>query len=159
MADELLLSRAKYEELEKELEYLKSVRKTEVAEHLKEAASYGDISENAEYDAAKEEQAELEAYIRSIEEDLRNAKIIEDLDIDLELVNVGQTVRIADKATGDEKEFSITGARDIDPDRGIISNKSPIGKALMGKRVGETAEVILPSGDSLSYEILEIYKK
>ncbi len=159
MADELILTREGYTKIEQEHEYLVSVRRREVAERIKEAISYGDISENSEFDSAKNEQAELEEKILKLENMMRNATIIEDDDINLEVVNVGLTIKVKDLDMDDEIEFTIVGSSEIDPSMNLISNESPIGKELMGKRVGDIAEVMIPDGSIIKFEVMEIYKK
>lgn len=159
MADELILTREGYTKIEQEHEYLVSVRRREVAERIKEAISYGDISENSEFDSAKNEQAELEEKILKLENMMRNATIIEDDDINLEVVNVGLTIKVKDLDLDDDIEFTIVGSSEIDPSMNLISNESPIGKELMGKRVGDVAEVVIPDGSVIKFKVLEIYKK
>jgi len=159
MSEELILTREGYDKIEQERDYLVAVRRKEVSARIKEAISYGDISENAEFDSAKEEQAELEERILKLENMLRNATIIEDDDINLELVNVGLTIKVKDIEFDEETEFTIVGSSEIDPKNNLISNESPIGKELMGKRVGDKVDVVIPTGATISFEILEIYKK
>ncbi len=159
MSEELILTREGYDKIEQEHEYLVAVRRKEVAERIKEAISYGDISENSEFDSAKNEQAELEERILKLENMMRNATIIEEDDINLEVVNVGLTIRVKDREYNDEMEFTIVGSSEIDPENHCISNESPIGKELMGKRVGDIAEIAIPDGSIVSFEVLEITKK
>lgn len=159
MSEELILTREGYTKIEEEHDYLVAVKRKEVAERIKEAISYGDISENSEFDSAKNEQAELEERILKLENMMRNAKVIEEDDINLEVANVGLTIRVKDLEYGDEEEFSIVGSSEIDPAKNLISNESPIGKELMGKRVGDIAEVVIPDGSMIKFEVLDIYKK
>lgn len=159
MADELILTRDGYQKIEEEHELLVSVRRKEVAERIKEAISYGDISENSEFDSAKNEQAELEDRIIKLENILRNATIVDDEDISLEVVNVGLTIKVKDMEFGDDMYLSIVGSSEIDPEMMKISNESPIGRALMGRREGDVVDVTLPDGTVIKYEILEITKK
>ena len=159
MAEGRQMTRSEYTKREQELEYLKSVRRPEVQERIKEARSYGDISENAEYDAAQDEKAELDEKISRLEELLNMAVVIEDEDIDTEFVGVGLTVKVKDLEFGDEAEYSIVGSSEIDPDKFYISSESPIGKALVGKRQGDVAEVGLPDGSTIKFEVLEIFKR
>ncbi|MBR6700796.1 MAG: transcription elongation factor GreA [Firmicutes bacterium] len=159
MAEELILTREGYTKIEQEHEYLVSVRRKEVAERIKEAISYGDISENSEFDSAKNEQAELEERILKLENMMRNATVIEDDDINLEVANVGLTIKVKDLDFDEDIEFSIVGSSEIDPSKNLISNESPIGKELMGKRVGDIIEVTVPDGSVIKFEVLEIYKK
>ena len=132
--------------LEEELHDLKTVRRKEVAEKIKEARGQGDLSENAEYDSAKEEQAEIEARIVVLEKMLRNAEVIDEEEIDKNVVSVGCKVKILDMEYNDELEFIIVGSAEADPSTGKISNESPLGSALLGNKVGETVEVDAPEG-------------
>ena len=157
MSKEVLLTEEGYENLEEELEYLKNVKRREVAKRIKTARDFGDISENSEYDDAKNEQAFIEGRIKEIENMLQNARVIKDDEITDETVNVGTTVKLKDNETGDEFSYTIVGAAEADPLKGKISNESPIGKAILGHQVGDQVDVETPSG-RLSYEILLIQK-
>lgn len=150
-----LLTQEGYNKLEEELEYLKAVKRKEVAERLKVAISFGDLSENAEYDEAKNEQAKLEEQILKLDEKLRKAVIIDESQIDLDIVMVGSIVKLYDFDFDEEIEYSIVGSAEADPFEGKISNESPVGKALLGARVGETVEVQVPDGVS-KFKVLEI---
>ena len=150
-----LLTQEGYNKLEEELEYLKAVKRKEVAERLKVAISFGDLSENAEYDEAKNEQAKLEEQILKLDEKLRKAVIIDESQIDLDIVMVGSIVKLYDFDFDEEIEYSIVGSAEADPYNGKISNESPVGKALLGARVGETVEVQVPDGVS-KFKVLEI---
>ncbi|MBX6394204.1 MAG: transcription elongation factor GreA [Alicyclobacillaceae bacterium] len=154
---EVLLTPSGLQKLEEELEYLKSVKRREVAERIKTAISYGDISENSEYEDAKNEQAFVEGRIITLEKMLRNARIIKDADVDTETVSIGATVRLKDLEFGDIVEYTIVGSAESDPVENRISNESPVGRALLGRRVGEIVDVEVPDG-VLQYEILEIKK-
>lgn len=161
MADEVLLTQEGYDKIAQEHEYLITVRRPEVSEHLKEAKSYGDLSENAEYDAAKNEQVEVEERIAKLEAMMRNAKIVADEDITGEHVDLGLTVKVKDLDTGDKYVYTIVGITDADPLNDKISNESPVGKALMGKKKGEKVEIIIESKDAtpslvLHYQITSI---
>ena len=145
-----------FEKKKKKLEYLKTVRQLEVSEHLKEARAFGDISENAEYDAAQNEQAELQVEIENLEEELRNAEIIDYSSLDTDAVIVGSVVKLKNIATGNEEEYSIVVTSESDVFSGKISNESPLGEALIGRKAGETVEFELPNGNKASYEILDI---
>ena len=160
MSEEILLTQEGYDKLEAERDQLVSVRRKEVSERLKEAISYGDLSENAEYDAAKNEQAELEERIHKLENMLRNAKIINEDEVSGDQVNVGLKVRIKDMDSAEEQEFVIVGSTEADPfaEPAKISNESLVGKGLLGKRIGEVAEIIVPDG-ILHYRIEEISRK
>ncbi|MDD6042629.1 MAG: transcription elongation factor GreA [Eubacteriaceae bacterium] len=157
MSEEILLTQEGYDKLEEERDYLVSVRRKEVSERLKEAISYGDLSENAEYDAAKNEQAELEERIHKVETMLKNAKIINEDEISSDQVNVGLTVTVTDIDNNEEIKFVIVGSTETDPFAvpAKISNESLVGKGLLGKRLGEVAEIIVPDG-TLHYRIDDI---
>ena len=152
-----LLTQDGYNKLEEELEYLKTVKRKEVAERLKVAISFGDLSENAEYDEAKNEQAKLEEQILKLDEKLRKAVIIDESQIDLDIVMVGSIVKLYDFDFDEEIEYSIVGSAEADPFEGKISNESPIGKALLGAKKGSTVEVNAPAG-VIKYQILSITK-
>ena len=141
-------------QMEEKLKYMTTVRRAEVAEHLSIARGFGDLSENAEYDEAKDEQAKLEADIVELEAALRNVVVI-DGEISTDAVNVGTTVRVLYLDEGDEEEFTIVGARESDPMNNKISNESPIGVALLGHKMGETVSVEAPDG-AYDLKILEI---
>lgn len=141
--------------LEEELEQLKSVRRREVAVRIKQAIEFGDISENSEYEDAKNEQAFIEGRILTLEKMLRNAKLIDDENIGTDTVSIGSTVRIKDLEWGDEFDYTIVGSVEADPGASKISNESPVGKAILGQRKGSVVEVIVPAG-VLKYEIIEI---
>lgn len=157
MAEEILLTKEGYDKIVEEHEELVSVRRKEVSERLKEAISYGDLSENAEYDAAKNEQAELEERIHKLETMIRKAKIIDENEISRDYVNVGLKVKIKVKETGMETEYTIVGSAEADPFEGKISNESAVGSALMGQKLGTLVEIQVPDG-IMHYEILDIYK-
>jgi len=141
--------------LEEELQELKVVRRKDVANKIKEARSQGDLSENAEYDAAKEEQAEIEARIAQIEKMLRNVEVIDEEELDGDTVGVGSKVKVLDIEYNEEFEYTIVGSTEADPVGGRISNESPLGVALLSRRVGETVIVDAPQGQ-LKYQIVEI---
>ena len=157
MSEEVLLTQEGFEKIRDEHEYLVSVRRAEVSEHLKEAKSYGDLSENAEYDAAKNEQAELEERIAKLEAMMRNAKIITEEELTGDHVNLGLGVKVKDKKTKKIYTYTIVGTTDADPFNDKISNESPVGKALLGHRIGEVIEIETEMG-TLVYEIVEIIK-
>ena len=143
------------QKLENELEELKTVRRKEVAERSKQALAFGDISENSEYDEAKNEQAQLEERIVKIEAMLRNAKIIDDEDITTDKVSIGSKVLVNDLEYNEEIEYTIVGVAESDPYEGKISNESPVGSALLGKKSGDIVEVHVPDG-IIEYKILDI---
>lgn len=141
--------------LEQELDFLKSVKRRDVAERIKQAIEFGDISENSEYDDAKNEQAFIEGKVMELEKKLRNARIIEEVDTDK--VSMGSTVVIKDLEFGDVFEYTIVGSTEADPSANRISNESPVGEALMGKMVGSVIEVNVPAG-ILKYELVGLKK-
>lgn len=154
---EVLLTPAGLLKLEEELEQLKSVKRREVAERIKVAISYGDISENSEYEDAKNEQAFVEGRIITLEKMLRNARIINEAEVDTNMVSIGSTVKLRDIEFKENIEFHIVGSAESDPADNKISNESPVGKALLGKSVGSMVEVVVPAG-TIQYEVLEIRK-
>ena len=158
MNEELLLTQEGYDKIVAEHDELVSVKRAEVAERIKEAISYGDISENAEYDSAKNEQAELEERIHELEEMLRKAKIVSEEEMKGDKVNIGLKVTVKDTDTGEKEVFSIVGATESDPFSGKISTESPVGKALIGKKKGETVAVEIPDG-VINYKIMKIEKE
>lgn len=153
--NETLITAEGLEELEKELEYLKIVRRKEVSEKIKAALAFGDISENAEYDEAKNEQANVEGRIAKIEQMIKNAIVIK-AGTKKGVVDVGSKVTIKDLEFDETMEYTIVGSAEADPFKGKISNVSPLGKALIGKKTGEIIEVASPAGDMIKYEILTI---
>ena len=157
MNEELLLTQEGYDKIVAEYDELVSVKRAEVAERIKEAISYGDISENAEYDSAKNEQAELEERIHELEEMLRKAKIVQEEEMKGDKVNIGLTVTVKDTDTGEKEVFSIVGATESDPFNGKISTESPVGKALIGKKKGDTVAIEIPDG-VINYKIMKIEK-
>lgn len=157
MSESILLTQEGYDNIVAEYEDMVAVKRKEVAERIKEAISYGDISENSEYDAAKNEQAELEDKIMKYEHMIRNAKILNHDQISDDQVNVGLNVKIKELPEGDIIDFTIVGSTEADPFEGKISNESEVGKQLLGKKVGDIAEVVVPDG-TVRYEVLEIYK-
>lgn len=141
--------------LEEELEFLKTVKRKEITEKIKVALGYGDLSENSEYDEAKNEQAFVEGRIIQLENMLRNASVVDESDFEKDIVNVGSVVRVMDFDFDEEVEFHIVGSAEADPMENKISNESPVGSALIGKRLGDIVEVNIPDGVS-KYEVLEI---
>lgn len=157
MENEVYLTKEAYKELQERLAMLKSEGRVDIANKIAVARSFGDISENSEYDAAREEEAALELEIITIENNLRNAKIITKMKVDTNVVNVGCEVTVKDMEFGDTLTFNISGSYDSDPTKGIISNESPIGKALIGKKKGDVAEVVIPATKAVSkYKIMNI---
>lgn len=143
--------------LEKELEYLKTVRRREVAERIKQAIEFGDISENSEYEDAKNEQGFIEGRILSLEKMLRNAKVIDDEEVQTDKVSLGSKVFITDLETNEELVYTIVGSAEADPSAQKISNESPVGKSLLGKEIKEIVEISVPVG-ILRYRIERIEK-
>lgn len=143
------------EKIENEIEYLKTVRRKEVSERIKVALGYGDLSENSEYDEAKNEQAQVEERIAKLEMMVRNAKIIDEKDLNTDVVNIGSNVKVRELDTKEEDEYTIVGSAEADPLEGKISNESPVGSKLIGNRVGDVVEVEVPDG-IIKYEICGI---
>ncbi len=152
-----LLTYAGLKKLEEELHDLKVVRRKEVAEKIKEAREQGDLSENAEYDAARDEQRDIEARIEEIEKILKNAEIVVEDEVDLDKISVGCKVKVYDCEFDEEIEFKIVGSSEANSLQGKISNESPVGKALIGAHKGETVDVEMPSG-IMQYKVLEIQR-
>ena len=151
------VSREGFAKLEADLDYLITVRRSEVAEKLKEARSFGDLSENAEYDEAKNEQGILEARIAELENIIANAVVVDDDDISITEIGVGSIVKIRDLEFDEIEELQIVGSTESDPDNNKISDESPIGKAALKKKVGDIFEVEAPVG-IIKFEVLEISK-
>jgi len=152
---EIILTKEGFQKLKKEIEDLSTRRRREVADRIKVAREFGDIAENAEYDAAKNEQAMLEARIAKLEERLASARVIEKREISKDVVSVGSTVRLRDVDAKQTVEYRIVGSAEANPAELKLSNESPVGKAILGHKKGETVEVATPRG-SLKYKILEI---
>ncbi|MCM3765378.1 MULTISPECIES: transcription elongation factor GreA [Bacillaceae] len=149
------MTQAGKEKLEQELEYLKTVKRKEVVERIKIARSFGDLSENSEYDSAKEEQAFVEGRITTLENMIRNAKIISESELAGDTVSLGSTVTFVELPDGEEETYSIVGSAEADPFEGKISNDSPIAKSLLGKKVGDQVSVQTPGGE-MSVRIVSI---
>lgn len=152
---DIFFTREGLEKIENEIEYLKTVRRKEVSERIKVALGYGDLSENAEYDEAKNEQAQVEDRIAKLELMVRNARIIDEDSLTDDVVNIGSTVRVKDLEDDEEDEFIIVGSVESDPLEGKISNESPVGSKLIGLKVGDVAEVEVPDG-IIKYEVIGI---
>lgn len=148
-----LITQESYDKIEKELEYLKSTKRAEIAEHIKVALSFGDISENAEYDEAKNEQAQLEERILKLENILRTSVIIDESKLKTDQVNLGSKVKV--KIDGEIENITIVGKSDSDPSNGKISTEAPIGKALLNKMAGDKMDVNVPDG-VLHIEVIEV---
>lgn len=154
---EILLTQEGYENLEKELEYLKTEKRTEISERIKVALGFGDLSENSEYDEAKNAQAENENKIIDLENKLRYARIIDESEIDTKSVQVGNTVKILDIEFDEELEYTIVGSTEVDISKNRISNVSPIGAALMGAKKNDIVEANTPGG-KMKYKVIAIKK-
>jgi len=157
MAEETLLTREGYNKLKEEYEQMVSVERKAVADRIKEARAFGDISENAEYDAAKNEQAELEEKIARYEQMLKNVRIIDEGRVSRSKINVGSRVEVKDTASGKEKVFAIVGTTEADPFNGLISNESAVGAALIGHKTGDVVDIDTPNG-KLEYEVVKTGK-
>ncbi|MBR5273499.1 MAG: transcription elongation factor GreA [Clostridia bacterium] len=157
MNKETILTEKGLQELERELEHLKTVGRQEIAEKIKVARSFGDLSENSEYDEAMSDQGKMEARILEIEYMLKNVKIIDEDNINTDKVIVGSKVTIKDLETKEKLTYQIVGFAQADPDNGRISDESPVGKALLDKKVGETVNVEVPAG-VISFKIMSISK-
>lgn len=154
---EVVLTYEGLQKLEQELEFLKAVKRREVAERIKQALSFGDLSENSEYDEAKNEQAHVEGRIVQLENMLKNAKVIDEDEVKTDVVSVGSKVTIFDMEFNEEVEYYIVGSAEANPGQFKISNESPVGSALMGKKKGTVVDVVVPDG-IVKYKILSIKK-
>jgi transcription elongation factor GreA len=152
---EVILTPEGHKKLQAEIEYLSSEKRREVAERIRIAREFGDITENAEYDDAKNEQALLEHRIATLEERLRDARVITKKDVAKDVVSVGSKVRLRDVSAKQTVEYRIVGSAEANPAENKLSNESPVGKAIIGHKKGETVEVAAPRG-SMKYKILEI---
>jgi transcription elongation factor GreA len=152
---DVILTPEGFKKLTQEIEFLSTEKRREVADRIRVAREFGDIAENAEYDDAKNEQALLEHRIATLEERLRNARVIEKKDIAKDVVSIGSKVRLRDLDAKQTVEYRIVGSAEADPAENKLSNESPVGKAIIGKKKGETVEVSAPRG-SLKYKILDI---
>lgn len=154
---EVLLTQEGYDNIEKELEYLSTEKRSEIAERIKIALGFGDLSENSEYDEAKNAQAANETKIAELENKLRYAKIIDESEIDTKTVQVGNTVKVLDMEFNEEESYTIVGSTEVDLSQNKISNESPIGVALMGAKKNQVVEVQAPAG-VIKYKIMSITK-
>lgn len=157
VTNETILTIKGKEKIEAELEQLKTVRRKEIAARIKQAIEFGDISENSEYDEAKNEQAQIEERIMKLENILKKAVVIDEDEISTDLVSVGSTVLIKENGNPEELKYTIVGSAEADPYENKISNESPVGKALLGKKVGDKVEVQIPDGTT-TYEVIRIEK-
>ena len=156
MSKDVILTPEGLQKLKVELEDLQTVRRREVAERIKEAREFGDISENSEYDDAKNEQAMLEQRIAALEEKVRSAQVIDASELSTDVVRVGVTVNVKDEGTGSSEKYTIVGSAEASPADKKLSNESPVGKALMGRKKGDSVEVSLPSGRKRKLKITKI---
>jgi transcription elongation factor GreA len=152
---EVVLTREGYEKLKQEIEVLSTDRRREVAERIRVAREFGDIAENAEYDDAKNEQMMLEHRIATLEDRLRSARVIDESEITADVVSIGATVRLRDVGANKTFEYQIVGSAEANPAENKLSNESPVGKAIIGRKKGETVEVAAPRG-ALKFKILDI---
>ena len=153
MENEIYLTKEGYKALQEKLDYLKSTKREEISKKIGVAREFGDLSENSEYDAAKEEQAQVEAEIAEIENKLRFGKIINQKKLDTSKVNAGCFVKLKDLDFDDEFEYQIVGSTESDPSKGVISNERPVGQALLGKKVGETVQIVLPQNNNATIRL------
>jgi transcription elongation factor GreA len=153
---EVLLTPEGYEKLTQELELLRTDRRREVADRIRVAREFGEIAENAEYDDAKNEQAMLEHKIAQLEERLLNARVIDTKDVDTSVVSVGSFVRLRDVDAKETVEYHIVGSAEANPAERRLSNESPVGRAILGRKKGETVEVKTPKGSKIKFKIMEI---
>ncbi|MDR1464718.1 MAG: transcription elongation factor GreA [Oscillospiraceae bacterium] len=156
--NQTILTAEGYKKLVEELEFLRTTGREQIAEKIKEARSFGDLSENAEYDEAMNEQAIMEAKIARLEDELKSASILDTDDLSTEVVGIGSTVLLYDRMYSEEVEYQIIGKAQANPDENRISDESPIGKALLGRQVGDVVEADVPSGEVITLEILRISK-
>ena len=157
MAKNVFLTPEGLQELEKELDFLKTEKRTEIAEKIKVALSFGDLSENSEYDEAKNDQAKLEARIAEVEAMLKNAKVIEAHELDKDSIHIGTRFKVLDVEFNEELEYQMVGSAEADPMEGKISDESPVGQALLGKKAGDTVVAETPSGE-LRFQVIQILK-
>lgn len=152
---QFILTAEGLKKIEQKFDHLKSVRRREVAERIKQAIEFGDISENSEYEDAKNEQAFIEGEIITLEKMLRNSKVIDDKEINTDVVSIGATVVLKDLEFGDQFEYTLVGSAEADPVEFKISNESPVGQAILGQKIGSIVEVNVPAG-ILKYEVIDI---
>jgi transcription elongation factor GreA len=156
MARETVLTPEGLEELKSRIQYLRGARRREVAERIKEAREFGDIAENSEYDDAKNEQAMLEKQIADLESKLASARVINEKDVDTDVVSVGATVHVKDQKTDKSTKFKIVGSAEANPSENRLSNESPVGRALLGHRRGETVTVPVPRGPARKLKVTKL---
>src|SRR3954451_15417689 len=156
MQKDVILTPEGLEKLKHEIEYLSTTKRREVAERIKEAREFGDISENSEYDDAKNERAMLEARIASLEDKLRSATVIDASELDSHVVRVGSLVSVTDAGSGSRLQYTIVGSTEASPGQTRLSNESPVGKGLLGRKKGDTVKVQLPNGKNRELKITRI---
>ena len=156
MARETVLTQDGFEKLKTEIEHLRTTKRREIAERIKEAREFGDISENAEYDHAKNEQAMLEARIAQLEDKLRSATVIDEKSVEKDIVSIGSRVRVKDQKSGQSVAYQIVGSAEADPAESRLSNESPVGQALLGRKRGDVVTVQVPRGPSRKLKITKI---
>ena len=156
MPREVVLTREGFEKLKGEIEHMRTVRRREVAERIKVAREFGDISENAEYDHAKNEQAMLEARIAQMEDKLRKATVVDESQVEADIVSVGSRVRVKDQKSGQSVAYQIVGSAEAEPSQNKLSNESPVGSALIGHKRGDVVTVQVPRGPSRKLKITKI---
>ena len=154
---DVILTQEGFDKLEKELNYLRTEKRAEIAERIKVALGFGDLSENSEYDEAKSAQAENEVKIAELENKVRHAKIIDEKEIDTETVQIGNTIKVLDVEFDEKIDYTIVGSTEVNLAENKISNESPLGKALLGARKNQTVEVNAPAG-IMKYKVLAIKK-
>jgi transcription elongation factor GreA len=159
MGKQITVTETGLKKLQQDLDYLKNVKRKEVAEKIGIARGFGDLSENSEYDAAKNEQNKIESQIHELEDMISNAKVISDDQIDVDKVNIGVTVKVHDYDLDEDEEFTLVSSREVDLSKNMISDQSAIGKALVGSKTGDVVTVVVPDGSELKFKILDIYKK
>ena len=155
MEKDVILTRAGFEKLKEQIDELETVKRREVADRIREAREFGDISENSEYDDAKNEQALLEARIARLKEQLRSARVIDTADVGTDVVSVGTKVKVKYVDGGESEEYEIVGSAEADPAANKLSNESPVGRAVLGHKQGETVEVAAPAG-AIKLKIISI---
>lgn len=156
MDKKIVVTKSGLKALEDELEQLKTVRRKEVSEKIRVARSYGDLSENSEYDEAKNEQAIVEARIADLDVMLKNVVVLDEDELGTDSVSLGSIVKVYDMEFEEEEEYHIVGSTEADIDLNKISDESPVGKSLIGKKVGDIAEAVLPNGETAKYKVLNI---
>ena len=156
MQKDVILTPEGLEKLKSEIEHLSTEKRREVAQRIKEAREFGDISENSEYDDAKNEQAMLEARIATLEDKLRSASVIDESELDSKVVRVGSMVTVDDPKRGKSVRYTIVGSTEADPNENKLSNESPVGKALLGHKRGDTVSVSLPNGSARELTVVKI---